>query len=147
MTDLILAITHHIFVFGLVATMIATRTMLRETPVDVARLARIDMMAGLLSAAVLAVGVARVVWGGKGWLFYQGNPFFWGKVGAFAVIGLLSIPPTMAFIRWNKARKADPGFQPAADQVARARLFNGLMALMLIPLLASAAAMARWGSL
>ena len=44
MTDLILAITHHIFVFGLVATMIATRTMLRETPVDVARLARIDEM-------------------------------------------------------------------------------------------------------
>ena len=144
MTDLILAITHHIFVFGLVATMIATRTMLRETPVDVARLARIDMMAGLLSAAVLAVGVARVVWGGKGWLFYQGNPFFWGKVGAFAVIGLLSIPPTMAFIRWNKARKADPGFQPAADQVARARLFNGLMALMLVPLLVCAAAMARY---
>ena len=120
MTDLILAITHHIFVFGLVATMIATRTMLRETPVDVARLARIDMMAGLLSFAVLAVGIARVAWGGKGWLFYEGNPFFWGKVGSFAVIGLMSIPPTLAFIRWNKARRADPGFQPTADQVARA---------------------------
>lgn len=144
MTDLILAITHHIFVFGLVATMIGTRTMLREAPVDVARLARIDMMAGLLSAAVLAVGIARVVWGGKGWLFYESNPFFWGKVGAFAVIGLLSIPPTMAFIRWNKARKADPAFQPTAAEIARTRLFNGLMALMLVPLLVCAAAMARY---
>ena len=144
MTDLILAITHHIFVFGLVATMIGTRTMLREAPVDVARLARIDMMAGLLSLAVLAVGIARVVWGGKGWLFYEGNPFFWAKIGCFAVIGLLSIPPTLAFIRWNKARRADPAFQPTADQVGRARLFNGLMALMLVPLLVCAATMARW---
>ena len=146
MTDLILAITHHILVFGLVATMIGTRTMLQEAPVDVARLARIDMMAGLLSVAVLAVGIVRVVWGGKGWLFYEGNPFFWGKVGSFAVIGLLSIQPTVAFLRWNKARRADPAFQPTPDQVARARLFNGLIALMLIPLLVCAAAMARWGA-
>ena len=145
MTDLILAITHHIIVFGLVATMIGTRTMLREAPVDVARLARIDMMAGLLSFAVLAVGIGRAVWGGKGWMFYESNPFFWGKIGCFAVIGLLSVPPTLAFLRWNRARRADPAFQPPADQIARARLFNGLMALMLIPLLVSAAAMARWG--
>lgn len=144
MTDLILAIVHHILVFGLVGMMVATRTLLKGAPVDVARLARLDAGAGALSFLVLAVGVGRAVWGGKGWLFYETNPFFWGKIGCFAVIGLLSIPPTMAFLRWNKARRVDADFQPDAGQIARARLFNGLMALMLIPLLICAAAMARW---
>ena len=144
MTDLILAITHHILVFGLIGTMVATRTLLAGPAVDIARVARVDMWAGILSFRVLAVGIGRAVWGGKGWMFYESNPFFWGKVAAFAVIGLLSIQPTLAFLRWNRARRADAAFQPDPAQVARARRFNGLMGLMLIPLLACAAAMARW---
>ena len=41
MTDLILAITHHILVFGLIGTMVATRTLLAGPVVDIARVARV----------------------------------------------------------------------------------------------------------
>lgn len=144
MTDLILAITHHILVFGLVAMMMATRVLLRGPDVDPVRLARLDAGAGSLSAVVLAVGVCRVIWGGKGWAFYEANPFFWGKIACFAVIGALTVPGTIAFLKWRKARAADAAFRPDPAHVTRLRALTGLQALVLIPLLACAAAMARY---
>lgn len=144
MTDLILAVTHHLLVFGLIAMLAFERSLLSSNPVDVARLARLDAGYGAVAGLVLLIGGARVVWGGKGWMFYESNPFFWTKLGAFVAIGLLSIPPTLAILRWRKAMRADPGFQPNAAEVARARAFTGWQMLALIPLLASAAAMARW---
>lgn len=144
MTDLALAIGHHILVFGLVALMMATRVLLGQAPVNVEKLARIDAMTGLVSGLVLVVGLLRVFLGGKGWAFYQENPFFWAKVATFVLIGLLSIGPTMAFLRWNRARRADAGFQPPVEQVTRARRTVGFMALLVVPLVGFAAAMARW---
>jgi putative membrane protein len=144
MTDLILAIVHHILVFGLVAMMIATRVLLSGPGVDVMRLARADAGAGALSGLVLAVGIARVVWGGKGWEFYQANPFFWAKIGLFMLIGLLTVPGTMAFLKWRKALAADPSFTPDPAEVARLRGLTGVQALVLAILLACAAAMARY---
>jgi len=144
MTDLILAITHHLLVFGLVAMMMATRVMLQGPQVDPLRLARLDAGAGATAALVLAVGVCRVIWGGKGWAFYEANPFFWGKAACFAAVGALTLPGTIAFLKWRKARAADAAFQPAASEVARLRRLTGLQALALIPLLACAAAMARY---
>lgn len=144
MTDLIMAILHHILVFGLVAMMVVARTLLSAPPIDIPRLARLDMATGMLSGLVLLAGLARVFWGGKGWAFYEANPFFWTKIGCFALIGLISIGPTVAILRWSKACKANPAFQPEAADVSKVRMLTGLMALLLIPLLASAAAMARW---
>lgn len=144
MTDLILAITHHVFVFGLVTMMMGTRVLLRGPEVDPVRLARLDAGAGVLSALVLAVGVCRVIWGGKGWAFYEANPFFWGKIACFVVIGALTVPGTIAFLKWRRAAAADAGFRPDLAQVARLRTLTGLQALVLIPLLGCAAAMARY---
>ena len=144
MTDLVLAIVHHILVFGLVAMMIATRTLLSASTPDVRRLARVDAGAGGLSAVVLAVGVARAIWGGKGWAFYEANPFFWGKIACFLLIGALTVPGTIAFLKWSKAMKADAAFRPDPAEVARLRGLTGLQALVLVVLLACAAAMASW---
>ena len=144
MADLILAILHHLLVFGLVAMMVATRVLLGGAPTDAPRLARTDAAAGGLSTLVLVAGISRVIWGGKGWAFYQANPFFWGKLASFLIIGLLTIPGTMAFLRWRKAQAADAGFRPAVEEVARLRRLTGYQTLMLVPLLACAAAMARW---
>lgn len=144
MLDLILAILHHIAVFGLVAALAMEGVMLRAPAIDPARLVRLDAMFGATAVLAIAVGVCRVVWGGKGWAFYEANPFFWAKIGLFAAIGLISILPTVAFFRWRKAAAGDPAWAPPADAVKRARLWVGLEALLLVPLLACAAAMARW---
>lgn len=144
MLDLILAITHHLLVFGLVAMMMAGRVMLSVRPVPVMRLARLDAGAGALSGGVLAVGLSRTIWGGKGWAFYAENPFFWGKIGCFILIGLLTVPGTIAFLKWRKAATADPAFQPDAAEAARLRALTGVQAVVLMALLVCAAAMARW---
>ncbi|WP_374274521.1 DUF2214 family protein [Brevundimonas sp.] len=144
MTDLILAVAHHALVFGLVAMMVAERTLVSASPVDVRRLAGLDAGVGATSALVLGVGIARVVWGGKGWLFYQDNPFFWAKLATFALIGALSLIPTLAFLRWTRARKADAAFQPPEAERRRVHNALGIMILLIVPLVGFAAAMARW---
>ncbi len=144
MTDLILAILHHIAVFGLVAALAMEGAMLRAPVIDPARLVRLDAVFGATAVLTVAGGGSRVVWGGKGWAFYEANPFFWAKIGLFAAIGLISILPTLAFFRWRRAAAGDPAWAPPAAEVKRVRLWVGLEALLLVPLLASAAAMARW---
>ncbi|MDP3801664.1 DUF2214 family protein [Brevundimonas sp.] len=144
MLDLILAILHHIFVFGLVATLAMEGVMLKAAAVDPARLVHVDARFGMTAMLVLAIGVCRVVWGGKGWAFYAENPFFWGKVALFAAIGLLSIGPTLLFFRWRKTAAGGTAFTPPAGELKRARTWVGVEALLLVPLLACAAAMARY---
>lgn len=144
MHDFGLAALHHLLVFGLALMLAMELAILRGERVDVRRLARLDGGYGLTAGLVVAVGVARVIWGARGWPFYRDNPAFWTKIGLFAAIGLISVLPTLAFLRWARAAKADPAFQPDAAQRAGAirwvRLEIGLLLLLVI----AAAAMARW---
>lgn len=144
MSDLLLAVLHHVAVFGLVATLAMEGAALRAPSIDPARLAKLDARFGGVAGVVLLIGAIRVLWGGKGWDFYAANPFFWAKIGLFGAIGLLSIGPTLLFIRWRKAAASDATFVPPADELRRARWWVGLEVLLLVPLLACAAAMARW---
>jgi len=142
--DLVLAIVHHLLVFGLAIMLAMELAYLRADPVPVARLSKLDGGYGGVAALIVVVGVARVLWGAKGWVAYQDNLFFWAKIATFVVIGLLSIAPTIQFIKWSRALKADPGFLPPAAEVSRAALWVRIEVLLLLPLVAFAAAMARW---
>lgn len=144
MLDLVLASAHHLLVFGLVALLMGQRVLLKPGRIDPVGLARLDAAFGATAALVLAVGVGRVLLGARGWDFYEANPFFWAKLATFGLIGLISIGPTLRFLRWRKAARADPGFTPPADEAARVRRTVGVEALLLAPLLVFAAAMARW---
>jgi len=140
MLDLWLAIAHHILVFALFGVLFAELVLVRKG-VDlatIARVGRIDLMYGAVAGLIVAVGFSRAVFAAKGWLFYSHNLFFHLKVGTFLVIGLLSIPPTIAYIRWRRA-----GVAPTDAQVAGARrwLLAELVLFALLP--AFAAAMAR----
>ena len=41
-----------------------------------------------LAVGVVVVGVIRVIFGESGWDYYVTNHAFWGKMGAFVVMGL-----------------------------------------------------------
>jgi putative membrane protein len=103
-----------------------------------ARVASIDAGYGVLAALILIVGFSRAIFAAKGWAYYAHNAFFWAKIGTFIVIGLLSVPPTLAFLKWRRA-----GVSPTDEAVAKARRYLW-MEVALFPLLpAFAAAMAR----
>ena len=144
MHDLILAIAHHLLFFGLIVMLVMERMLLAATPINIRRLAGLDGGYGLTAVLILIVGIGRVAYGGKGWAFYESNPFFWAKMAAFALIALASLPPTLAFLKWRRELRADAGFQPDAANVARIRWWTGVELLLVIAVLICAAAMARW---
>jgi putative membrane protein len=61
----------------------------------------------------------------------------------FVVVGMLSIVPTVAIIRWRKALKSDASFAPPADGVRRVRAYLWAEAALFLLLPVFAAAMAR----
>ncbi len=144
-TDLHLAIAHHVLIFALMGVLAFEVGAVRQglTGVDIARVAKVDLWYGILAGLILIVGFARANFAGKGWAYYDSNMFFWAKICTFALVGLLSIIPTVAFIRWRRALKADPQFAPAASAVRNVRRFllAEVFLFLLIPVFA--AAMAR----
>lgn len=147
MTDLLLAAAHHLLLFALIAMLVAESVLLRGA-IDAAtlrRLAGLDSGYGLSAGLLLAVGFARLFYGVKGADFYLHNPWFHAKLGAFVLIGLLSILPTVRFLRWRKALRADPSFLPPAREVAGLRKVIGLELVLIAVILVCAAAMARYG--
>ncbi|MGD9815991.1 MAG: DUF2214 family protein [Hyphomonadaceae bacterium] len=130
------------FTFALILTgALAAEAFVLRLPVDgrVARLLlRIDAFYGASAVAVILAGLARVFWGLKDEGFYGGQPFFWAKMATFAVIGLISIAPTLRFIRWVKAANADAAFAaPEAEVKAiRRAVMVELHLLALVPLFA-----------
>jgi putative membrane protein len=138
--DLILAILHHVFVFALFGVLFSELVMVRRgmDAAAVARVVPIDAGYGVLAALIVIVGFARAIFAAKGWTYYAHNAFFWAKIGTFIVIGLLSIAPTRAYLKWQRA-----GASPTDKAVAKARRYLW-MEVALFPLLpAFAAAMAR----
>ena len=140
MLDLTLAIAHHILVFSLFGVLFAELVLIRKG-VDLptlARVGRIDLMYGVLAGLIIVIGFSRAIFAAKGWAYYSHNLFFHLKVGTFVLIGLLSIPPTVAYIRWRRA-----GVAPNETQVAGVRrwLWAEMVLFALLP--AFAAAMAR----
>ena len=140
MLDLVLAIVHHVLVFSLFGVLFAELVLVRRG-VDLAtvtRVGRIDLMYGVVAGLIVVVGFSRAIFAAKGWTYYSHNLFFHLKVATFVVIGLLSIPPTLAYIRWRRA-----GLTPTDAQVAGVRgwLWAEMALFALLP--AFAAAMAR----
>ena len=88
---------------------------------------------------MLATGVTRVLWFGKGAAYYMGNSLFHAKLGLFILVGLLSILPTVVFFKWRGAVKAAQVPAPSARQV-RLETWSirlELLLLLVIPLLAA----------
>lgn len=103
----------------------------------VERLVKVDRIYGIAAGVVLITGLLRIYLGAKGAGWYWSNWLLHAKLGAFVVVGLVSIAPTLRFARWRKELRAS-GALPSADEVRRARKLVMLQAhiIPLIPLAA-----------
>jgi len=103
----------------------------------VERLGKIDMVYGISAGVVLLTGLARVFLGSKGAAWYAHNPLLYVKLALFLVVGLISIKPTLMFVRWRRALRAS-GALPDAPEIKKARRLVMVQAHILpfIPLVA-----------
>jgi putative membrane protein len=140
MLDLTLACAHHVLIFVIFGLLFGEMVVLNGALNSAAlkRIARLDLIFGITATLVLIVGFGRAIFAAKGWDYYSHNGFFWAKIATFALIGVLSIMPTLAFIRW---KKLDTPPDAAALRRVRMLLHIELTLFVLLPIFA--AAMAR----
>jgi putative membrane protein len=102
-------------------------------------LARLDLLYMGVALVALGSGVARVIWFGKGATFYLHNPVFYIKLALFLAVGLISIPPTLQYLRWMRSLNSGAASVAADYQVLRVRrhLLIELILFAVIPLMAT----------
>ena len=132
---------HHIAAFGLVAVLVVEMALCKPglNGQQMRLLSLYDALYGIFAGLLLTAGFLRVYMGVKGAAFYWGNPVFHTKLTFFVLMGLLSIAPTIRYIRWRKAFAADPKFTPTVAEIRNTRLLLHIQAtlLLFIPLLAA----------
>ena len=145
MTTAFMAFLHHLFAFTLVACVVYEFIAFRKgmTIEEARRIQRADLAYGISAGLLLVVGPLRVYFFEKGPAFYSQNPFFWVKMTAFAVVGLLSIDPTIRYIRWNKTLKQDQAPEVSETEFKRTRLLLWLEVIGIVIILLAAPMMAR----
>lgn len=101
--DAVLHFVHFLCIFALASMLVGELLLFRRTlPRDVLRrLALVDRWYGITAGLVILSGLSLLFFGAKGYQFYVHNPVFWTKMGLFVAVALLSIPPTIDYLRWS----------------------------------------------
>lgn len=128
---------HFAAIFGIVGALVVEWATISESPTyrEAALLQRCDRWYGVFAGVVLVAGFLRVFYFEKGSAFYFANPFFHAKLGLFIIIGLLSLYPTVRFIKW---RAQMTGGKPPAVPPAEYRAIRTVLRIELLLLVAMA---------
>ena len=142
--DLHFAIAHHLLIFILFGILVSELVIVRQsmTGSDIARIASIDLWYGIVALLIVFVGFSRAIFAAKGWAYYSVNSFFWAKIATFALIAVLSIWPTVKYLRWHKTFQT-AGHAPEAGSITAVRRILWLEIALFALLPTFAAAMAR----
>ncbi len=135
-TEIILRYIHFISIFAIAAALVAEHLFLQKkmTRAAIARLAKIDAAYGIASVTLLAAGLTLWLGSfGKPADYYSSNWVFHIKLGLFVCIGLLSIYPTVFFI---KQRKGNPDEEITIPPKLIRMVRLELLILSVIPFLA-----------
>jgi putative membrane protein len=137
----VFAFLHHLAAFALVGALAVEFVLIRgELTVRSARAIRLaDLVYGVSAGVILVVGIFRVFYFEKGSYYYLHSVPFFAKLALFALIGLLSIYPTLQFLSWRGALKQGtaPAVEPTRLKAIRAFVHWELAALVLLLLCAT----------
>ena len=118
----LIAFGHFLAFFALGAALVLELALLGESPdLETARrIRRADRAAGLSAVLVLVFGFLRVFEFEKGSEYYFSNTFFLLKLALFFTAALISIYPTVVYIRWSG--EIAQGVAPTLDAMTVKRL-------------------------
>jgi len=144
----LLAYAHFVAILSVVVFLTSEAALCRSEWLNAAvvrRLARLDVIYLAAAIAVLLTGLARTWWGVKGMGWYWHQPLLHIKLTLFVLIGLISVKPTLAFMRWRKQLDAT-GALPNEAEVRSVRRLVMIEAhlLVLVPLAATLLARGVW---
>jgi putative membrane protein len=141
------AFFHHALAFTLVSALAIEFILIgQELSLRLAkRLAIADAVLGAAAGLLLVVGLLRVLFFEKGAAYYFHSHAFMTKLSVFIAVALLSIVPTVEFLKWRKAVKAGQLPEVSAQKLRFIRkIIHGELAAVVIIMLC-AAIMARGG--
>ena len=145
LTTALMAFLHHVLAFTLTACLVYEFIAYRKTMgmAEIRRIQRVDLVYGISAGLLLLVGLLRVFYFEKGVNFYMNNPFFWVKMVAFLFVGLVSIDPTIRYIRWNQTLRQNNVPEISGPEYKRTRILLWLEVIAIVVILLAAPMMAR----
>jgi len=134
--EIFIKYVHFICIFAIVSSIVAEHLLLKEkmTRQEIKRVAILDSVYGISAITLLAAGMSLWFWVGKPAEYYSQNWIFHLKIGLFVVVGLLSIYPTVFFI---KNRKGEPTEVVEIPKMIKMMIRLELLILFIIPFLAT----------
>lgn len=105
----IITYIHILAAFVIGASLVVELVLLKKqmSVKQVKLLAKADLFYGIGALVVLAMGVLKFIYYGKGAIYYMTNGIFILKISIFLVIGLLSIYPTVVFLKFRKSKEIE----------------------------------------
>jgi len=141
------AFLHHLMAFTLVSAIAIEFVLLGQelTLTSAKRLAIADTVLGASAAVLLVIGLLRVFYFEKGPAYYFHSQAFLTKLSVFIFAALISIAPTVEFLKWRKPLKAGQLPQVNAEKLRfLKKVIHGEL-LCIVIILLCAAIMARGG--
>jgi putative membrane protein len=131
---------HYVAIMLMMASLLGEHLTLKpEMALAQARtLQRLDVVYGASATLVLVTGVMRIYLE-KGTTYYLHNGPFHALLSVFVVVALLSIYPTVVFLRWRADTRTGRGQQLAPARFRRLQMIlrTELALLLLAPLFAT----------
>ena len=135
------AFLHHLAAFSLFAALVVQFVLIRSplTVESARKLQLYDRVYGIAAVVLLLVGLGRVFHFEKGAYYYFHSWTFLAKLSLFVIVGLVSIIPTMEFLRWGPALKAGavPSVTPEKIKSIRSIIHYEMLGVVLIILCAA----------
>jgi len=106
--EIVLRYIHFISIFAIVSSLVSEHLLLKKslTRSEVGKIARIDAVYGMAALTLLIVGLTLWLGSfGKPSIFYSKNWIFHTKITLFLTVGILSIYPTIFFIKNRKGKQ------------------------------------------
>jgi putative membrane protein len=143
--DILIPYLHFIGIMTLMGALIAEHLLLKPglNKEQINQLALVDLVYAVSVVIVLTTGLLQWFVYGKDSAYYLSNPIFHIKLTLFIILGILSIMPTIKFLRWRKQFKAGTVPENMDKYVKRLLMYLRLELLIvaIIPLLGVMTAM------
>ena len=121
--DAVLAYLHFTSLFLLFGFLTAQAVLMRQ-PLDaplIRLIARVDLWYFASAIAAVATGLLRLAFGVKGAEFYLSSWPIYVKLALVLVVAVMSVYPTLAFVRWRRMLDHDAAWRPPDAEHRRYR--------------------------